>query len=157
LGFRHLYSMEMYLKDRGISLPPLFTKAFPRYHLVEVPLPNIFNVINGLYRSLGNPGVRARIDSIEPDQQLNVSAPQVRIGTNFSLTAGHSSHARYKSYLKAMSPTTNVGAKSVAVDGTGVQIAVIDTGLEPGKPVPASYSDFVIPNAPQGDVDGHGT
>jgi hypothetical protein len=138
LGFRHLYSMATYLTDRGISLPPVFTKAF-------------------LYRSLGNPGVIARINNIEPDQQLNFSAPQVRIGTSFSLTAGQSSHATYKFHLKAVNPTTNMGGKSVAVDGTGIQIAIIDTGLEAGKPAPASYSDFVVPNTPQDDVDGHGT
>ena len=121
-----------------LSLPPLFTKVFPRYYLIEAPLPNIFNVINGLYRSLGNPDVRARIDNIEPDQQLNMSA-QVRIGTNFSLTAGQSSHAAYKSYLNAVNPTTNVGGKMPPVDGTGVRIRSSIRGSKPAsRPLPAT-------------------
>src|SRR5262249_33849818 len=96
LGFRYLYSMATYLEQRGVSVDIMFSKKFPRYHLIEVPLQNVFNVINGLYLSLRD-STTARIDSIEPDLQLNISAPQVRIGTNFSLTAGNSSHKTYKS------------------------------------------------------------
>jgi hypothetical protein len=158
LNFRHLYSMSTYLEQRRVSLNHAAGMKLPRYHLIQTSLPNIFNVINGLYRSLASPDAKASIDNIEPDQQLNLSAPQVRIGTNFSLTTAKSSHGSYKSYLNAATPTTkNVHGKSVGIDGRGIQIAVIDTGLETGKPAPASYIDFVIPNTPQYDADGHGT
>lgn len=156
LGFRHLFSMLTYLQERRVSLAPEFVKVFPRYHLLEAPLPNIFGVINGLYRSLGNPNVTAQIDNIEPDQQLSICSPQVRIGTNFSLTAANCLHGTYKSKLNALNPTTSVGGRTVSIDGGGVKIAIIDTGLEAGKPA-ASYSDFVDPTKPQDDVDGHGT
>lgn len=154
LGYRHLGSMLGYLGDRGVELDPAI---LPNYHLIEAPLPNVFNVINGLYRRIRNPGVKAGIDYIEPDQLLNIAAPQVRLGTGFSLTAGHSMHSAYKTQLNADNPTATVRGWPVPIDGKNVKVAVIDTGLEAHKPAPASYNDLVAPGSPQGDADGHGT
>jgi Subtilase family len=154
LGFLHLYSLVGYLAQREVRIDPRFATVFPRYHLIETPLPNIFDVINGLYRGLGDrAGV---VGIIEPNQQLSVLAPQVRVGTNFDLYAAASSHKTYKSQLNAMGPTTRIGGNHIPVDGSGVKIAIIDTGLEAGKSA-ASYSDFVVPQAAQDDSDGHGT
>ncbi len=154
LGFRHLYSLMDYLAQREVRIDPRFARIFPRYHLIETPLPNIFDVINGLYRGVGD---RAGVlGIIEPNQQLSVLSPQVRVGTNFDLYTSASSHKAYKTQLNAMSPTTSVGGSRLPVDGSGIKIAIIDTGLESGKSA-ASYSDFVVPRAPQDDSDGHGT
>ena len=143
-----------YLTAREVRIDPRFATIFPRYHLIETPLPKIFDVIHGLYRGVGD---RARVlGIIEPNQQLTVLSPQVRVGKNFDLYTSGSSHKAYKTQLNAMSPTTPVGGIDHPVDGSGVKIAIIDTGLEPGKSA-ASYSDFVVPHALQDDFDGHGT
>jgi hypothetical protein len=151
MNYVYIASMREFLLSRGVSVSGVFLYRFPTYHLVSVNTNNLFPTIAALYQGFVTPAGTSQIELIEPDHQLDVLAPQVRIGTGFSLTRGNSLHPSYLGLLNVAAATRD------NADGTGTRVAIIDTGLEPGNVV-ASYVDVTQAGTPaQADNDGHGT
>src|SRR4051794_17108715 len=148
MNYVYIASMREFLLSPGVSVSGVFLYRFPTYHLVSVNTNNLFPTIAALYQGFVTPAGASQIELIEPDHQLDVLAPQVRIGTNFSLTRGNSLHASYRGLLNV------AAAAGDNADGTGTRVAIIDTGLEPGNVV-ASYVDVTQAGTPaQADNDG---
>jgi hypothetical protein len=152
LGYKYVAELGQYLLSRNIDVIASLTRfKCPTYHLIEVFVPNVYAVIGSLYRQFANPTSADFIELIEPDFALNILGPSVKIGTNFSLTAGASMHNTYLSDLNI------AAALKHGVDGSGVRIAILDTGVDPSKVV-AGYCDLTQTGSPpQIDNHGHGT
>ena len=151
LGYVYIASMQNHLASKNVNPSSVFFN-FPTYHLISVRVNDVFSVIGNLYHQFVNPAGVSLIELIEPDLSLDVLSPQVRIGSGFSLTKGKSKHTDYLTDLNV------TAAAGDSADGSGVRVAVIDTGLEPGKKTAASYVDLTQAGNPaQADNDGHGT
>jgi subtilisin family serine protease len=153
LGYIYHGELSEYLLRRGVDVRrQLITFKFPCYCLISAPTATATAVTASLYRQFSDPANLDYIEIIEADILLHLLAP-VKVGTNFSLTSGKSMH---KTYLADLNVAAAAGAN---VDGTGVKIAVLDTGIESGKTV-SGYHDLLVTggaNPTQLDNNGHGT
>lgn len=155
LGFLYIASMEEYLLGRGVSIGASSRNyELPNYHLIITPIAQVFRVIGGLFREFGSLTLAGRVENVEPDFVLGLHALSTKIGTNFSLTSGLSKHSQYLGDLNV------TAASGHSVDGGGVRIAIIDTGLEASRVV-NRYIDLTTTTtagpASKADAHGHGT
>jgi subtilisin family serine protease len=94
---------------------------------------------------------RATISAaILPDVNLFLDGPQSQLGTGFSLTKTGCSHSTYKSHLQ-------IPSGQGSISGSGVKVAVIDSGVEAGKLSTTFYDMLTAGNSNPVDGYGHGT
>jgi hypothetical protein len=88
--------------------------------------------------------------AVEPDYPLRYFVP-MNIGANFDLRANGSSHDSYASMLNVDDAHNN------GVDGDGVTVAVVDSGVEKSG-IASEFEDLQVPaNVTETDQNGHGT
>ncbi|MGT2477672.1 S8 family peptidase [Paraburkholderia terrae] len=120
LRFQVLHEMDEYLASR--NAPARDVPELPEFCRIYTEESNPFDVIA---RINGDPTLGPIIDRIEPDFALSLAGPSAQIGTSFDLRASGASHRDYCSDLNVH------GAHAAGLDGSGVRVAVIDSGAEP--------------------------
>ncbi len=154
LGAAYLQSLDG--RVEGLETAGLLRDLSYSFHLVSVSDRDQIGAINRItqwHNGEGEPGLmHGRVESVEP----NVTFwPSATLGLPFQLGGFH------QAYLQAMKVGDAHQAK-VPVRGSGITVAVIDSGADPKMPKPVQdFYDVEAGNpihpAPQIDNDGHGT
>lgn len=152
-GYRYLGEMGDWLSIRKIKMPPAFYRL-RSYHLLIMTDTDVFGLIASLIQQFGDRNRLGHIEVIEPDFLMHLSKPSTQLGTRFDLYATKATHTTYRAHLKI--PAKGSGEPT----GSGVKVAVIDTGVEPNilATHPQKFCDLFTPdNSNHVDGFGHGT
>lgn len=125
------------------------------YHLVDVPDGDLAGATARILRwhndpTASQPG-RGYVERIEENRELLAAAPTIDLGGGFSFTAQHDAYLTMLGLDPTARPATN--------DGSGIRVAVVDSGIDSGAAVNRKGYIDVINAASTGpqDASGHGT
>jgi subtilisin family serine protease len=144
LGFSYLGDINQHLVRHRVDLGGQLG-GLPTHHLLEVPQSDVPQVINAITRQF------ADVESVEHDLRLTLSAP-----FNFDTSAQSTNRSSLLPQAYARS------GRRTGPNGSGVRIAVVDSGAEAGTPIAGFYDLADLVNADQQppahlDSTGHGT
>ncbi|OUL76776.1 S8 family peptidase [Paraburkholderia hospita] len=146
LRFQVMHEMDEFLAS--YNAPVRDVPELPELCRIYVEESNPFDVIA---RINSDPTLASVIDRIEPDFELSLAGPSAQIGAPFDLRATGASHRAYCSDLNMHA------AHAAGLNGSGIRVAIIDSGAEPYL-----VNDFTDlygypPSATAVDGFGHGT
>jgi len=149
LGFYFAGTLGEMLQQRGVANSTFADELHDKFAFLEVLPGYDFAVMNGILRrgcAAKPPGGPFPDIDVEPDQRMRYAGSG--LGPNFDLRSTGSTHDQYLQLLNTSAAPS---------DGTGVVIAVVDSGFEKTG-VLDGFLDLVEPkNKTEKDNFGHGT
>ncbi len=158
-GIVHEWELVQFLRSKGIGGLD-YAQRLPAFHRLIVRDLDVYSAIARLlqYFYSPEPSSPGFLQLVEPDRRLRVaSGPSIAIGGKLDLTKG-----KHGAYLASFGITDAAGKRTTGgLEGSGVTVAVVDSGAEPGtlKDDANDFKDLVgdPPAASAVDNLGHGT
>ena len=153
-GCKNLGTIEENLGMLGVQQRnrELVRNASHTFHLWETARPDMNRLINDIETKHNDPAASqpgigfVKYAEPEPELQLNTE-PEVAIGKNFDFDKTW--HPKYRNNM--------VHIDQCSYTGNGVDIAVIDSGVEPAAKGVVSFNDILGKSNTEVDDSGHGT